>query len=69
MLKKILRKIGSGNETVLDYETLDFTSEEWEDLEAVAPFTMPSPARIFTLSLCIEHLIRYNISGDIVKWS
>lgn len=67
MLKKILRKIYKDNKAPLDYETLDFTTEEQADLRAVTPFTMTSPARIVTLSRCVEHLIRYNIPGDIVE--
>ena len=66
MLKKIRRILRKGRNVDQDYGTLEFTHEEWEDLRAVTPFTMTSPARIVTLSRCLEHIIRYNIPVDIV---
>lgn len=67
MINKFLSKLRLTNKSAPDYETLDFTPEEREDIKAVSPFTMTSPARMVTLSRCVEHLVRYAMEGDIVE--
>jgi hypothetical protein len=45
----------------------DFSAEDVEIVEAVAPFTMTSPERIFALIRAVEYITRAGIPGDIVE--
>lgn len=45
----------------------DFAEEDIRIWEAVAPYTMTSMDRTFSLSRSVEHVVRYGIQGDFVE--
>lgn len=45
----------------------DFSSDDIREVQAVAPYTMTSPERIFALRRAVEHITRAKIPGEIVE--
>lgn len=45
----------------------DFTAQEIQIWEAVRPHTMTSPERAIALMRAVQHILRYDIPGDIVE--
>ena len=66
MIKKIISKLLK-TEVTDNTQYADFTSDDWEIINFVRPYTMTSVERLKSLSDAVTYLVENGIEGDFVE--